>query len=87
MRLLAEMIYSSMPSNQELKQIREVGQTLTSDCKSVSVQVSEKDDRYAVALEFTMPTQAQYKVVDRVSNEVRRWLIEAYDGICISFEK
>jgi hypothetical protein len=51
------------------------------------VQVLEKDGRYTVLLEFTMPTEAQYKVVDRVSDEVQRWLMESYENICIGFGK
>jgi hypothetical protein len=85
MKVSVELIYKAMPSDRELETIREAGCTLTSDQKSVSVQVLEKGDRYAVVLEFVMPTQAQYKVVDRVSDEVQRWLMEPYKDIAIGF--
>jgi hypothetical protein len=80
-----ELIYNAMPSDLELEKIREAGYRLTSNRKSVSVQVLERDNQYAVVLEFTMPTEAQYKVVSRVSDEVQRWLMEPYEDICIGF--
>jgi hypothetical protein len=80
-----ELIYKAMPSDRELETIREAGHTLTSNRQSVSVQVLERDNQYAVVLEFTMPTEAQYKVVSRVSDEVQRWLMEPYEDICIGF--
>jgi hypothetical protein len=85
MKVSVELISQAMPSDRELETIREAGDTLTSNRKSVSVQVLERDGRYAVVLEFTMPTEAQYKVVSRVSDEVQRWLTEPYEDICIGF--
>jgi hypothetical protein len=85
MKVSVELIYQAMPSDRELENIRDAGHRLTSNRKSVSVQVLEKDDQYPVVLEFTMPTEAQYKVVDRVSDEVQRWLMEPYEDICIGF--
>ena len=82
-----ELIYQAMLSDRDLGNIREVGHKLTSNRKSASVQVLEKDDRYPVLLEFTMPTEAQYKVVDRVAHEVRCWLIEPYEDMGIRFGK
>jgi hypothetical protein len=87
MKVSVELIYQTMPSDRELERIREAGHTLTSNRKSVLVQVLEKADRYAVVLEFTMPTEAQYKVVDRVADEVRRWLMEPYEDMGIRFGK
>jgi hypothetical protein len=87
MKVSVELIYQAMPSDQELENIRDAGHRLTSNRKSVSVQVLEKDDRYPVVLEFTMPTEAQYKVVDRVADEVRRWLMEPYEDMSIRFGK
>jgi hypothetical protein len=87
MKASVELIYKAMPSDRELERIQEAGHRLTSNRKSVSVQVLEKDDRYAVVLEFTMRTEAQYKVVDRVADEVRRWLMEPYDDMGIRFGK
>ena len=87
MKASVELIYKTIPSDRELERIREAGHRLTSNRKSVSAQVLEKDDRYAVVLEFTMPTEAQYKVVDRVADEVRRWLMEPYDDMGIRFGK
>jgi hypothetical protein len=85
MKTSVELIYRTMPSDRELETIREAGHILTSNRKSVSVQVREQDDQYAVVLKFTMPTEAQYKVVSRVSDEVQRWLMEPYEDICIGF--
>jgi hypothetical protein len=87
MKASVELIYKAMPSDRELENIRDAGYRLTSNPKSVSVQVLEKDDRYAVVLEFTMPTEAQYKVVDRVARAVRRWLMEPYEDMGIRFGK
>lgn len=84
-KVSVELMYKAMPSDRELKTIREAGNLLTSSRKCVSVQVSEKDNRYAVLLEFTMLTEAQYKVVSRVSDEVQCWLLEPYEDICIIF--
>jgi hypothetical protein len=85
MKVSVELIYQAMPSDRELKTIRDAGHTLTSNRQSVSVQVLERDNQYAVVLEFTMPTEAQYKVVSRVSDEVQRWLMEPYADIGIRF--
>jgi hypothetical protein len=85
MKVSVELIYKAVPSDRELETIREAGCTLTSDRKSVSVQVLEKGDWYAVVLKFVMPTQAQYKVVDRVADEVQCWLTESYEDMAIGF--
>jgi hypothetical protein len=87
MKASVELIYQAVPSDRELEIIRMAGHTLTSNQKSVSVQVLEKGDRYAVVLEFRMPTQAQYKVVDRVADMVRRGLMEPYEDMGIRFGK
>jgi ABC-type transporter MlaC component len=87
MKASVELIYKVMPSDRELENIRDAGYRLTSNPKSVSVQVLEKGDRYPVVLEFTMRTEAQYKVVDRVADEVRRWLMEPYEDMGIRFGK
>jgi uncharacterized membrane protein len=85
MKVSVELIYKAVPSDRELERIREAGHRLTSNRKSVSVLVLEKDDRYAVVLEFVIPTQAQYKVVDRVADEVQCGLTEPYEDMVIGF--
>jgi hypothetical protein len=87
MKASVELIYKAMPSDQEIVRIRDAGMQLTTDPNSVSVWVVQKDSQYPVLLEFIMPTQAQYKVVDQVSHGVQRWLMESYDDICIRFGK
>jgi hypothetical protein len=87
MKVSVELIYKAVPSDRELEIIRMAGHTLTSNRRSVSVQVLEKGDWYAVVLEFTMPTQAQYKVVDRVADVVRHRLMEPYEDMGIRFGK
>jgi hypothetical protein len=87
MKASVELIYKKMPSDREIGRIRDAGMQLTSDPDSVSVIVTQTDNQYPVRLEFVMPTQAQYKVVDRVSNEVQTWLMESYDDIGIRFSK
>lgn len=87
MKISVELTYQVTPSDRELETIRDAGHMLTSNPKSVLVQVIEKDDRYTVELEFTLPTEAQCKVVSRVSDEIQRWLMEPYEDICISFGK
>jgi hypothetical protein len=87
MKASVELIYKTMPSDREIVRIRDAGMQLTSDPDSVSVVVTQTDNQYAVLLEFVIPTEAQYKVVDRVSDEVQRWLMEPYDDICIQFGK
>jgi hypothetical protein len=45
MKVSVELISQAMPSDRELETIREAGDTLTSNRKSVSVQVLERDGR------------------------------------------
>lgn len=85
MKVEVELLYKSMPSEGELQAIKENAYTLASSRKSVSLSTVERDKYQVVVLRFEMRTQAQYKVVQEISDEVQRWLVEPMEDIVIQF--
>lgn len=85
MKVEVELLYKALPSEHELETIQENGYTLTSNKKSVVLSTLERDGYQVVVLRFDMRTQAQYKVVQYVSDEVQRWLVEPMEDIIIRF--
>lgn len=86
MNVRVELIYRAVPPEAELKTIQQAGHYLTNNSKSVSVRLVETAESCVIILEFSMKTQAQYKVVDKISDEVQRWLLsDLYDDIVIRF--
>ena len=86
MKVQVELEYRAVPPEAELETIRQAGQTLTNNPKSVTVRLVETAESPLIILEFTMKTQAQYKVVDEISNEVQRWLLsDLFRDIAIQF--
>lgn len=85
MRVEVELLYKSLPSEDELETIKMNGCTLASSQKTVSLETLERDGYQVVVLRFKMRTQAQYKVVQEISDEVQRWLIEPMQDIMIRF--
>lgn len=85
MKVEVELLYKSLPSEDELETIKLNGCTLASSKKSVSLSTLERDGYQVVVLRFEMRTQAQYKVVQEISDEVQRWLVEPMEDIVIRF--
>ena len=85
MKVEVELQYRAIPSDKELKIIRDAGKNLTTDPKSVSVRFVETDAYPLIILEFVMRNQAQFNVVSEISDEVQRWLGELLNDITIRF--
>ncbi len=87
MKVEVELQYRAVPADEELEIIREAGKSLTNDPKSVSVRLVETETYPLIILEFTIKNQAQYKVVDQISDEVQQCLGKLYNGIAIRFHQ
>lgn len=87
MKVEVELEYQAIPPDREFEIIREAGERLTTEPKSVSVRLVETEKYPLIVLEFVMKNQAQYKVVSEVSDEVQRWLGELYNDIKIRFHQ
>ena len=87
MKVEVELEYRTAPPDEEFEVIREAGQRLTTDPKSVSVRLVETEKYPLIILEFVMKNQAQYKVVSEISDEVQRWLNQPYNDISIRFHQ
>ena len=87
MKVEVELTYREAPSNEEVQKILDAEKLLSSNPENASTRLIWKNSCPAVLLEFEMKTQAQYKVVDQISDDVQRWLMEAIDGITIRFSK
>jgi hypothetical protein len=87
MQVEVELQYEAIPSDDELDTIRRAGQTLATSPKSVSVTVQATDESTIVTLKFDMKNQAQYKVVEAISDEVTCFLNEQFLDICIRFRQ
>ena len=87
MRVIVTLTYQAMPPEAEFETIREAGQRLSNRPASVVVNWGETEDLPVIVLEFLMKTQAQYKVVSEISDEVQRWLDGPLDDIAIQFAK
>lgn len=86
MKVQVELTYRTVIPEAELEIIRQAGRNLTNNPKSVSVRLAGTAEAALIILEFTMKNQAQYKVVNEISDEVQRWLNEPLDNIAIRFE-
>lgn len=85
MNVKVELEYLAVPPDEEFEIIRAAGLELTNSPKSVTVRLVETDKYPLIVLEFSMKTQAQYKVVQQISDEVERWLGELFNDIAIRF--
>ncbi len=85
MKVVVELTYRAVPPESEFELIREAGQQLSNRPASVVVNLVETEDLPVIVLEFLMKTQAQYKVVSEVSDEVQRWLNGPLNDISIQF--
>lgn len=85
MKVVVELTYRAVPPEAEFETIREAGLRLSNRPTSVVVTLVETEDLPVIVLEFSMKTQAQYKVVSEISDEVQLWLGELYQDISIQF--
>ena len=58
------------PSESDWADMKSLGQSVTNDVKSVRVSATEARPKWLV-VEFAMPTEPQYKAVDRIDRELR----------------
>ena len=73
------------PDEDARNAMRSLGRSVTNDPDSVRVFASDDDPDWLV-VEFTMPTEAQYKAVDKVDRAVRFHAWERLDST-IGFPK
>ena len=84
MNVRLEIMFESLTEENEAS-LRRVAFGLTNDPQSVRVVPREGDPQWLIA-EFTMPTEAQYKAVDKIDGKVRFSLWNRMDSI-IAFPK
>jgi hypothetical protein len=87
MKVQVELQYRAVPPDEEFETIRQAGRRLTTDLKSVSVRLVETEKYPLIILEFAMKNQAQYKVVDEISDQVQQWVGEFFNDIAIRFDQ
>jgi hypothetical protein len=86
MRVQVEIVIAPHPPERVKEALRAAGESLASATDTVSVQVCATEPPTAV-LEFEMPTEAQYKVVDKIDSTVKFYAWEFYEDITIRFPK
>lgn len=75
------------PTEKDLGDLRFAASALTSKQNSIVVETQAEDGHFLLIASFKMKTEAQYKVVDRISKEFEFSLVglEGYQDTCISF--
>jgi hypothetical protein len=84
---LPGLLHCAVPPEEEFEIIRKAGLGLTTDPKSVSVRLVETEEYPLIILEFVMKNQAQYKVVNEISDDVQRWLGNLFNTITTQFHQ
>ena len=79
MKVCIEVMFGDTSPRYEAD-VRSVALGLTNDRTSVRVFVRKEDPRWLVA-EFTMPTEAQYRAVERIDGSIRFSLWEREDSV------
>ena len=88
MKVQVEVEYSATPPAEELQAMQWAAKTLASNPNSISVRLGETRRRCpAIVLEFEMKTQAQYKVVDKISDSIHQYTGRLYSDMTIRFPK
>lgn len=64
---------STPPRDQDINTLNQAAAQFTNRHNSISVAVTEVGDRFHLTTRFTMKTAAQYKVVDKISQEFEFW--------------
>ena len=86
MRVEVEILCAPRPRQEIVSALEAAGRKLACRADSVSVDVRE-GERLTALLEFEMRRAAQYKVVDRIWNEVKFWTQDFREDICVRFPK
>jgi hypothetical protein len=86
MRVQVEIVIAPHPLESVQKALRAAGERLASEMDTVSVQVCATEPPTAI-LEFEMPTEAQYKVVDKIFSTVKFYAWEFYEDITVRFPR
>ena len=86
MRVQVEIVIAPHPPERVKEALRAAGESLASAINTVSVQVCATEPPTAV-LEFKMPTEAQYKAVDKIFSTVKFHAWEFYEDITIRFPR
>jgi len=86
MRVQVEIVIAPHPPERVKEALRAAGKRLASVTDTISVQVRATEPPTAI-LEFEMPTEAQYKVVDKIDSTVKFYAWEFYEDITIRFPK
>lgn len=86
MRVQVAILCTPRPSKEIVSSLEEAGRRLTTRVDSVSVTVYEGEPLTAV-LEFEMRREAQYKVVDRIWEQVKFWTQSFREDITVRFPK
>ena len=84
MRVQVEIVIAPHPPKRVKEALRAAGASLTSAADTVLVQVCATEPPTAI-LEFEMPTEAQYKVVDKIDSTVKFYTWEFYEDITVRF--
>jgi hypothetical protein len=67
---------STLPTANNLDNLRSAASELTNKIKSIVVSTDENSKGFSLTTSFTMKTAAQYKVVDRISKEFNFWTFD-----------
>ena len=86
MRVQVEVLCTPKPSEMIVSSLEAAGRRLTTRVDSVSVKVHEGEPLTAV-LEFEMRREAQYKVVDRIWEQVKFWTQDFREDVTVRFPK
>jgi hypothetical protein len=86
MRVQVEIVIAPHPPERVQEALRAAGERLASATDTVSIQVHATKPPIAI-LEFEMPTEAQYKVVDKIFSTVKFYAWEFYEDITVRFPK
>jgi len=87
-KVQVEVEYSATPPAEELQAMQWAAKALASNPNSISVRLGEtRRHRPAIILEFEMKTQAQYKVVDKISDNVHQYTGRLYSDMTVCFPK
>ena len=85
MKVRVLLHYSGEPTAEHQASLQALANSLTNDKATVEVSCVEKKPD-ALAAEFTMPTEAQDRAVQKIDHGLHFWCLEAMDSV-ISFPK
>ena len=86
MRVQVEIMIAPHPPERVKEALRAAGESLASAIDTVSVQIYATEPPTAI-LEFEMPTEAQYKVVDKIFSTVKFYTWEFCEDITVRFPR